>query len=205
MPMHSSVKEFLEEQTQGLAELAENLRKSRIAAARRAATMSAARVRSLNTKVRELARSGVRLTSISHGTVQSLIELQGEIVTSAITDAAAQIQRLAETESVRDLARQQADVLQATRQRIVDDITRAVTILRGAAADARKVTVRARAAEAAAPKKKARAKAKRKAAKTVRKTARKTPQDGAQDRTPRETLTTRCWGRLPGAGSRPHP
>jgi len=174
MPMHSSVKEFLEEQTQGLAELAENLRKSRIAAARRAATLSAARVRSLNAKVRELSRSGVRLTSISHGTVQSLIELQGEIVTSAITDAAAQIQRLAETESVRDLARQQADVLQATRQRIVDDITRAVTILRGAAADARKVAVRARAAEAAAPKKKARAKAKRKVAKTVRKTVRKT-------------------------------
>ena len=174
MPMHSSVKEFLEEQTQGLAELAENLRKSRIAAARRAATLSAARVRSLNAKVRELSRSGVRLTSISHGTVQSLIELQGEIVTSAITDAAAQIQRLAETESVRDLARQQADVLQATRQRIVDDITRAVTILRGAAADARKVAVRARAAEAAAPKKNARAKAKCKVAKTVRKTVRKT-------------------------------
>ncbi len=174
MPMHSSVKEFLEEQTQGLAELAENLRKSRVAAARRAATLSAARVRSLNVRVRELARSGVRLTSISHGTVQSLIELQGEIVTSAISDAAAQIQRLAETESVRDLARQQADVLQSTRQRIVDDITRAVTILRGAADDARKVTVRARAAEAAAPKKKARAKAKRKAARTVRKTVRKT-------------------------------
>ena len=181
MPMHSSVKEFLEEQTQGLAELAENLRKSRIAAARRAATLSAARVRSLNAKVRELSRSGVRLTSISHGTVQSLIELQGEIVTSAITDAAAQIQRLAETESVRDLARQQADVLQATRQRIVDDITRAVTILRGAAADAREVAVRARAAASAAPKKKARAKkAKRKAAKTVRKTVRKTARKAAR-------------------------
>jgi phasin family protein len=112
--------------------------------------------------------------------VQSLIELQGEIVTSAITDAAAQIQRLAETESVRDLARQQAEVLQATRQRIVDDITRAVTILRGAAADARKATVRAGAAEAAAPKKKARAKAKRKAAKTVRKTVRKTARKAAR-------------------------
>jgi phasin family protein len=142
--------------------------------------LSAARVRSLNARVRELARSGVRLTSISHGTVQSLIELQGEIVTSAITDAAAQIQRLAETESVRDLARQQADVLQGTRQRIVDDITRAVTILRGAAEDARKVTVRARAAEAAAPKRKARAKAKRKAAKTARKTVRKTARKTAR-------------------------
>ena len=174
MPMHSSVKEFLEEQTQGLAELAENLRKARIAAARKAATESAARVRSLNARVRQLARSGVRLTSISHGAVQSLIELQGEIVATAIGDAAVQIQRLAETESVRDLARQQSEVLQATRQRIVDDITRAVTILRGAAGDVRQVAASARMGEPATPKKKARAKTKRPAPKPVRKVARKT-------------------------------
>lgn len=173
--MQSSVKEFLEEQTQGLAELAENLRRSRIAAARKAATESAVRVRSLNARVRQLSRSGVRLTSISHGAVQRLIELQGEIVATAIGDAAVQIQRLAETESVRDLARQQVDVLQATRQRIVDDITRAVTILRGAAGDVRQVAVRARATAPATPKKKARAKAKRPARKTtVRRAARKT-------------------------------
>jgi hypothetical protein len=138
--MHTSVNEFLEEQTRGLTELVENLRKSRVAAARAAANRSAARVRALNGRVRRLASSGVRLNAISHGAVQGLIELQADIVTAALTDADEQLRRLAETESVRDLARQQSDVLQATRQRIVDDVVRAITILRGAAVDARKVT-----------------------------------------------------------------
>lgn len=185
--MHTSMNEFLEEQTRGLAELVENLRKSRVAAARRAASESAARIRALNGRVRALARSGVRLTSVSHGAVQSLIELQEDIVTAAISDAAGQIQRLAETESVRDLARQQSNVLQATRQRIVEDITRAVTILRGAANDARKVARRqaepvvrparagakARGKVKASVRAKVRAPAKRKVAPVRRKTARR--------------------------------
>jgi phasin family protein len=185
--MHTSMNEFLEEQTRGLAELVENLRKSRVAAARKAASESAARIRALNGRVRGLARSGVRLTSVSHGAVQSLIELQEDIVTAAISDAAAQIQRLAETESVRDLARQQSNVLQATRQRIVEDITRAVTILRGAARDARKVAQRqaepgvrkprakagARAKVKASAKAKVRAPAKRKVQRAPRKRARR--------------------------------
>jgi len=151
--MHAEVNEFLEQQMKGLTELAENLRRSRVAAARRAAAQSAARIRSLNDRVRQLARSGVRVTSVSHGAVQRLIELQSDIVTSALTDAAAQIQRMAYTESVRDLARVQAEVLQATRQRIVADITRAVTILKGAAADVGRSAAGRRPAAAAAPRK----------------------------------------------------
>jgi phasin family protein len=177
MPMHSSVKEFLEEQTQGLAELADRLRKERLAAARRAATESAARVRELNSRVRELARSGVRLTSISQSALQSLIELQAEIVTTAIGDASTQIRRLADTESVRDLARQQAEVLQATRERIVADIARATKILKGAAGDVREVAAAVRKPKAAAPRKtpaRAKAKTKAKVKRAVRKGARKT-------------------------------
>ena len=64
MPMHSSVKEFLEEQTQGLAELADRLRKERVAAARRAATESAARVRELNARVLHTAQLQRRLWAI---------------------------------------------------------------------------------------------------------------------------------------------
>ena len=181
MPMHSSVKEFLEEQTQGLAELADRLRRERVAAARRAATESAARVRELNTRVRDLARSGVRLTTISQSALQSLIELQAEIVTTAIGDASQQIRRLADTESVRDLARQQSDVLQATRERIVADIARATKILKGAAGDVREVAAGVRKPKAAPAKKKAaRAKAKTKAKvkRAVRKGARKTARRG---------------------------
>jgi phasin family protein len=132
--------EFLEDQKRGLAELAKNYRKSRIAAARQAAQEAAVRIKSLNVKVRSLARSGFRLTNISHSTVQKLIELQAEIVNSALTEAAARIERLAQTASVQDLARDQADVLKATRRRIVDDLSRALAILRESGEEIRAVT-----------------------------------------------------------------
>lgn len=152
--MHLGLGDFLEEQTKGLAELAENLRKSRIAAARKAAMESAARIKSLNERVRALARSGVRLTSISQGAAQSLIELQADIVTAALSDAAAKMERVAYTENVRDLARVQGEVLQAARQRIVEDIARTMAILKSAAGDVRKVAAPAREAAPAKAKKK---------------------------------------------------
>ena len=170
--MIAELNEFLEEQTTGLAELARRLRQSRAAVARKAAAASAARVRSLNGRVRNLARSGVRLTSISQATAQSLIELQAEIVTDALTDAAEQMQRIVFTSNVRDLAREQAGVLQAAQQRIVNDIARAVSILKGAAGDVRKVASRATDAEPAAPKKPVRRKAGSKVARKASKAQR---------------------------------
>ena len=153
--MQLAINEFIEEQRKGLAELLENLSKSRVAAARSAARQSAARIKELNGRVRALARSGVRLTAVSQGAAQGLIELHAEIVDTALTEAAAQIERMAYTESVRDLARMQTDVLQAARQRIVDDIARAVTILKDAAGDARKVVAPAVPAAGKAPVRKA--------------------------------------------------
>jgi hypothetical protein len=159
--MNTELNEFLEQQKKGLVQLASDLRKARVAAARKAAQESAARIKSLNVRVRTLARSGVRLSVVSHGAVQSLIELQGDIVSSALNEAAEKIQQMAYTESVRDLARMQADVLQSARQRIVDDIARAVVILKDAAGDARKVATRATAADVAAAKQAVRRKVKK--------------------------------------------
>jgi hypothetical protein len=181
-PMHAGMSEFVAEQMKGLTEIVTELRRSRVAAARKAAVESAARIKSLNQRVRSLARSGVRVTAASRGAVQSLIELQEDIVTSALNDAAAQMERLAYTESVRDLARVQGEILQAARQRIVDDIARAVTALKSAAGDVRKAAERAEAAKPVKAKAKAKAKvraktkvkatattkSKRKARKTVR-------------------------------------
>ena len=96
-------------------------------------------------------------------TAERLIELQSEIVTSALDDAAVQLQRIADTEHVGDLARGQAEVLQATRQRIVDDISRAMKILKGAAGDVREVATRATKA-AATPRKKATSRASKRVA-----------------------------------------
>lgn len=161
--MHAGMSEFVAEQMKGLTEMVTELRRSRVAAARKAAVESAARIKSLNQRVRSLARSGLRVTAASQGAVQSLIELQEDIVTSALNDAAAQMERLAYTESVRDLARVQGEILQAARQRIVDDIARAVTVLKSAAGDVRKAAERAAAAKPAKARPKAKAKAKAKA------------------------------------------
>jgi hypothetical protein len=187
--MQFPIAEFLEEQTKGLSELLQNLTSSRVAAARQAARDSAARIKSLNGRIRTLAHSGVRLTAVSHTAVQDIIELQAEIVTSALTEAAAKIERLAYTESVRDLARMQGEVIADARQRIVDDLGRAVTILKDASGAARKAMAspeprkpatkpkaaagRAKAAAKPAAKGKAKAKAKVRAKKAARKPARR--------------------------------
>lgn len=174
--MHAGMNEFLEEQTRGLKEMAENLRKSQLETARKAALRSAARVRSLNARAREMARSGVKLSNISHGTLERLIGLHEEIVTAALAEAATQIEKLAYTESARDFGRDQARVLQSARERIVNDVSRGMKILREAAEQAREVGARAaKAAPAArkpvARKAKAKAKTKAKARKATRKTA----------------------------------
>ena len=172
--MHAGMSEFLEEQAKGLAEMAEGLRKSQVAAARKAAIRSAARIRSLNMRAREMAKSGVRLANLSHGTLQRLIGLHEEIVTAALADAATQIEKLAYTDSVRDFGREQARVLAAARERIVNDVSRGMSILREAAEEARTVPAPRRAAA------KSRAKAKKaprkvtKRAPAKRKAARKT-------------------------------
>jgi hypothetical protein len=183
--MQFAINEFIEEQRKGLAELFETLSKSRVAAARNAARQSAARIKELNGRVRALARSGVRLTAVSQGAAQSLIELHADIVNTALTEAAAQIERMAYTESVRDLARMQADVLQAARQRIADDIARAVTILKDAAGEARSAVAPAKPGKPSAPKQ--RAPARRKAATKARgaKARTKTPAKRAARRTSR--------------------
>jgi hypothetical protein len=166
--MHTAMSEFVAEQMQGLTEMVTELRKSRVAAARKAAVESAARIKSLNKRVRSLAKSGLRVTAASQGAVQSLIELQEDIVTSALNDAAAQMERLAYTESVRDLARVQAEILLAARQRIVDDIARAVTVLKGAAGDVRNAAKRAEAAKPVKARAKAKAKTRVKASAKVK-------------------------------------
>jgi hypothetical protein len=147
--MSAHLSEFIAEQREGLVELMKNLRQSQVKAAREAARSSASRIKSLNQRVRALAKSGLRVNEVTHGAAQHLIELQEEIVTSALTDAAAQLERLSYTETAREFARLQGDVMQATRQRIVDDLARAVTALKGAAGEVRDAVVRPAAAQPA--------------------------------------------------------
>jgi len=137
--MVSKARQFVNEQAKVLSERAQALGSAPTEIARSAALQSAGRIKSLKDPVRALSRSGVKLTAISQSTAQSLIELQAEIVTAALSNAATQLERAAQTESVMELARDQADVLRATRERIVEDLNQAVGIFKDAGGNVRKV------------------------------------------------------------------
>ena len=106
--------------------------KEPIAAAREAAVDSAVNLRSLKAPVRVFARSGIKLTLVSQETAQNLIELQSEIIQSAIGDAALRLERASRAANLVDLWRAQVELMPATRERLVEDGRRALTILKHA-------------------------------------------------------------------------
>ncbi len=162
--MANKIKDFVNEQRQVLAKQARRLRTEPVKAARAATAKSAQRIKALNEPIRTVSRSSVKLTAISQATAERLIQLQEQLVTSALTDAATRLERAAQAENVQALVRDQAKVLRATRERIVSDITEAVTIIKDAGGDVRKVathTYETVTGQAAAPKKPAARKAKR--------------------------------------------
>ncbi len=178
--MLNQIQEFVTEQTQALAGQAQKFRDDPVETVREAAVTSAEGIKSLKQPVRVIARSGVKLTTISQTALQGLIELQSEIVTSALTDAAVRLERAARADSVVDLLQEQAEALRATRDRLVDEATRAVAIFTHAGRDVRKVASQAYAKvvetdEDAATTPKATRKATRKAKRPARKTAARKP------------------------------
>ena len=137
--MASKVKEFVNVQAQVLAEQATRLRRAPGKVMRGAAAKSAKGIRALQDPVRVVTHSGVRLTNVSHEAILGLMALQLEVVTSALSDAAAQLERVAQSENVKDLVSGQAGELRAVRERVVSDVNRAVSIVRNAGRGARKV------------------------------------------------------------------
>ena len=172
--MASKVKQFVNEQAQVLAEQATRLRRAPGKVVRGAAAKSAKGIRALQAPVRVVTHSGVKLTNVSHEAVLSLMALQLEVVTSALSDAAAQLERVAQSDNVTDLVRGQADELRAVRARVVSDVNRAVSIVRNAGRGARAVATEtytkvARPAKAKAKAAKAKTTRARKAKRAVRK------------------------------------
>jgi hypothetical protein len=179
--MVSKVKEFVNEQQQVLSRQARKLGKAPGKVVRKAAARSAERIKALQEPVRVVTHSGVKLTNVSHEALLGLMALQLEVVTSALSDAASQLERVAQADNVMDLVRGQADELRATRDRVVTDVKRAVSIVKDAGVGAREVatetyakvvkrgpavrhaakSTRARKAKRAVRKTKARAKSKR--------------------------------------------
>jgi len=170
--MIANINESRSERQRDLAERMRRFRDEPIETMREVAVNSAGGIKSLKAPVRAFAHSGVKLAAVSQNAVQNLIELESEIITSAMTAVAMRLERAAQAEGVVDLVLDQAEMLGATRDRMVDHATRAVEIfkvtrrdLRGVARHAYDVVVKA--TEEQVPEVK---KAKRKVKRAVRKT-----------------------------------
>jgi hypothetical protein len=137
--MIGQMQEIVSEKTQALAEQVQKMRKESGKSVREAVTGSAESLKALKSPVRLFARSGIKVTTVSQTAVQSLIELQSEMITSALTDMAMRLERAANAEGIVDLVKDQVDLLPATRARIVDDAARAVSIFKHASRDLRTV------------------------------------------------------------------
>lgn len=137
--MISQIQEFVAEQTAVLQDQVEKIAKGSVDTVRESVVGSAETLKSLKSPVRTLARSGVKVTTVSQTAVASLIELQSDMLTSAISDAALRLERASRADNVIDLFRTQIEMLPATRDRIVEDAQRAVTIIKHAGRDLRGV------------------------------------------------------------------
>ena len=137
--MNAHVNEFRSERKRDLSEQMQRFRDEPIETMREIAVNSAVGMKSLKAPVRALSHSGVKLAAVSQNAVQSLIELESEIITSALTAAAMRLERAAQAEGVVDLILDQAEMLGATRDRIVNQGTRAVELFKVTGRDLRGV------------------------------------------------------------------
>jgi hypothetical protein len=137
--MIAQMQEFVADQTAALTSQVSKMRKESVETVREAVVGSAEGLKALKSPVRTLARSGVKITTVSQTAVVSLIELQSDMLTSAISDAALRLERASRADNIIDLVRDQVEMIPATRARIVEDAQRAALIFKHAGRDLRGV------------------------------------------------------------------
>lgn len=137
--MIGQMQEIMTEKTQALAEQVLKLRKESAETVREAVNGSAESLKAMKSPVRLFARSGIKVTAVSQTAVQNLIELQSDMITSALTDVALRLERASRAEGVVDLVKDQVEMLPATRARLVEDANRAVSIFKHAGRELRTV------------------------------------------------------------------
>lgn len=170
--MIEQIQDFVSERKSAITDQVQKFRKESVETVRDAVAGSADNIKALKSPVRTIARSGVKVTSVSQTAFASLIELQSDIVTSTLTDVALRLERAARADNIVDLVRDQFELAQATRGRVVEDAQRAVEIFKVAGRDLKGVATHAyeRFLETAEEKAPAVKTAKRKAKRAVRKT-----------------------------------
>lgn len=138
--MIAQMQEMVTERTSDLVNQLGKFRRESIESVREAAVDSADTIKGFKNPVRTVARSSIKLSALSQGFAQNLIELQTDVITSAINDAALRLERASRATSVVDLVRDQIDMIPATRARITEDAERAVNIFKHTGRDLRNLT-----------------------------------------------------------------
>ena len=133
------MQEYVAERGEMLRGQVQKLRETSSESLREAITGSAETIKSLKSPVRAIARSSVKLSTVSQEAVQNLIELQSDVVTSALTEVALRLERATKADNLVELVREQFELVPATRDRIVEDANRAVTIFKTAGREFRNV------------------------------------------------------------------
>ena len=133
--MIEQIQDFVSEQTAAITSKVKQIREESTTTVRDAVVESAGNIKSLKSPVRVIARSGVKLTSVSQTAVASLIELQSDVLTSALSDVALRLERAARADGIVDLVRDQYELAYATRGRVVEDAQRAMEIFKVAGRD----------------------------------------------------------------------
>jgi len=137
--MIAQMQEFVAEQTAVLQDQVEKIAKESVETVRESVVGGAETLKSFKAPVRTIARSTIKVTSVSQTAVASLIDLQSDMLTSAISDAALRLERASRADNIIDLVRDQIEMIPATRARIVEDAQRAALIFKHAGRDLRGV------------------------------------------------------------------
>jgi hypothetical protein len=168
--MIEQIQDFMSEQTAAISSQVKKFRKDSVETMRDAVSVSADNLKSLKSPVRVIARSGVKVTNVSQTAVASLIELQSDILTSTLTGMALRLERAARADGIVELMRDQIELTQATRGRVIEEAQRAAEIFKVAGRDLKNVATHAyeRFSETAEVKAPAVKTAKRKAKRAVR-------------------------------------
>ena len=137
--MIAQMQEFVAEQTANFQGQVEKIAKESVENIRETVVGGAETLKSFKSPVRTLARSGVKVTTVSQTAVANLITLQSDVITSALSDAALRLERASRADNILELFREQIEMIPATRTRIVEDAQRAAEIFKHAGRDLRGV------------------------------------------------------------------
>lgn len=141
--MLNQVQDYMNEQIQAFAGEAQRFGADPLAAFREGMAHSVDGLKSLRQPVRAAARSGVKLSALTHETAQELIQLQSQMVTATLTEMAEGFERAAQAKDFAALVSVQADALRQSAERIVGDANRALEILTTAGRGLQTVAVEA--------------------------------------------------------------